>query len=180
MNRIDLQAQIDRITAEMEETRANLTQAQERVAKISRTERSKNRAASVTVDAHGRVTGIEFHGTKYRAMAPAELADLLVTTIRAATAAAHGEVQATMNGLLPGTGLPPVLAKALGDAALPDGLLGSKGPFGDLASLLTPAAPSATRPGSRSGTPGTGTGGKASPGDQGWTGDRRSGGRASR
>jgi DNA-binding protein YbaB len=46
------------------------------------TVRAKDRSLAITLDGRGEVTNIAFNGTKYRTMAPAELAHLLVETIR--------------------------------------------------------------------------------------------------
>ena len=44
--------------------------------------RSKDRSLSMDFDGRGEITGITFHGTKYRGMAPAELSHVLLETIR--------------------------------------------------------------------------------------------------
>lgn len=46
------------------------------------TTRSKDRSFTIDFDGRGEVTGITFHGTQYRTMAPAEFSHLLVETIR--------------------------------------------------------------------------------------------------
>ncbi|GAA3440167.1 YbaB/EbfC family nucleoid-associated protein [Kutzneria kofuensis] len=50
------------------------------------TVRSKDRSLSMTFDGRGELTNISFNGVKYRSMAPAELAHLLVETIRSGRA----------------------------------------------------------------------------------------------
>jgi DNA-binding protein YbaB len=72
---------------------AALEREQRKLADVTRvideetvTVRAKDRSLSITLDGRGEVTNIAFNGTKYRAMAPAELAHLLVETIRAGRA----------------------------------------------------------------------------------------------
>lgn len=155
------QSQINEIMAELEQSRQDLHKAQTRISEVSRTTQSGNRMVSATVDARGQLTGLQFHGTKYRSIPGPELADLIVRTVRKANSAAAAEVHETMKSLLPGQGLPPILAKAIEGSELPADLLDPQKLFGELGSLFAP-------------TPATGakTGKEDTVGDNGWTGER--------
>ncbi|MFD2420680.1 YbaB/EbfC family nucleoid-associated protein [Amycolatopsis pigmentata] len=60
-----------------------LADLQQKMEEDSSTVRSKDRSLSMTFDGRGELTGMKFHGTKFRSMAPAELAHLIVETVRA-------------------------------------------------------------------------------------------------
>ncbi|EWM19092.1 YbaB/EbfC family nucleoid-associated protein [Kutzneria sp. 744] len=82
---------------------AALEREQRKLADVTRvideetvTVRAKDRSLSITLDGRGEVTNIAFNGTKYRAMAPAELAHLLVETIRAGRAQCVQKMTAAM------------------------------------------------------------------------------------
>lgn len=60
-----------------------LTDLQQRMEEDSTSVRAKDRSLSLTFDGRGELTGMKFHGTKFRSMAPAELAHLIVETVRA-------------------------------------------------------------------------------------------------
>lgn len=152
------QNQINEIMAELEQSQRDLRRAQARISEVSRTTQSGNRMVSATVDARGQLTGLQFHGTKYRSLPGPELADLIVRTVRKAKSAAAAEVQETMKNLLPGHGLPPILAKAIEGSDLAADLLDPQKLFGDLGSLFDPAP-----------TTGAET---SSADDNGWSGER--------
>jgi DNA-binding protein YbaB len=65
------------------------------------TKEDRGRLLSVTVGGHGELIGLTFHGDAYRQLAPAELADLIVTT---ATSARDGARRAAMAGTAQLTG----------------------------------------------------------------------------
>jgi DNA-binding protein YbaB len=66
------------------------------------TVRSKDRSVSMTFDGRGEVTGITFNGTKYRTMAPPELAHVLIETIRAGREQCVQKLASVMGQPLPG------------------------------------------------------------------------------
>jgi hypothetical protein len=69
----------------------------------STTVKSKDRSISMDFDGRGEITGITFHGSKYRSMAPAELSHVLLETIRAGRDECMQKMAAAMGGeLLPG------------------------------------------------------------------------------
>jgi DNA-binding protein YbaB len=87
--------------AEFEAKKAAITDFQQNMATAETTVTSKNRAVSATVDGRGEISAIKFVTTSYRTMAPAELANLLVETIRAAQTEAREKTYGMVEGLLP-------------------------------------------------------------------------------
>lgn len=63
-----------------------LAELQEKMNEDSTTVRSKDRSLSMTFDGRGELTEMKFLGTKFRSMAPAELAHLIVETVQAGRA----------------------------------------------------------------------------------------------
>jgi DNA-binding protein YbaB len=108
------------IMAEYEKARGDLVKAQERIASISGQARSKNRMLSVAVDSHGEVTEVKLHGARWRNMAPGELGELIVQTIKDARDAARKEMGAVLRPMLPAG--PDLSGHFDWDAAFPDGL----------------------------------------------------------
>jgi DNA-binding protein YbaB len=58
---------------------------------IRHTARSKDGMVSVTVDPHGRVSGIELNPRVYRSLSPSQLADAIMEQVGRATAAVSEE-----------------------------------------------------------------------------------------
>lgn len=68
---------------------AALDEERRRLAEISRIRReetttvhAKDKSVSMTFDGSGELTELKFNGNKYRSMAPAELASLLIETVK--------------------------------------------------------------------------------------------------
>ncbi|MEW1547911.1 YbaB/EbfC family nucleoid-associated protein [Streptomyces tsukubensis] len=84
-----MEEQLAEALAEFEETRSRLEQASAEAARISVTVTSKDRSVEATVGAQGELKNLRFPTSRYRSMAPAELAGTLMATItRARTEAA--------------------------------------------------------------------------------------------
>ena len=64
--------------------------------------RAKDQSFSVTFDGRGDLTNIVFNGTRYRTMAPAEFASLLVSTLQAGRLKSLEKVAAVMSESMPG------------------------------------------------------------------------------
>lgn len=96
-----LQNQIDQLMAEFDRTSKAIDSVTKKLDATSHTKRSKNRMASVTVDSKGELTDLTFHTTAYRTMAQAELAQLLLSLVKEARAAAQAEVEKSMKGFMP-------------------------------------------------------------------------------
>ena len=69
--------------ADFEREHRRIAEVNNAINEASTTMRAKDRSLSIDFDGRGEVTAITFHGTKYRSMAPAELAHVLLETIRA-------------------------------------------------------------------------------------------------
>jgi DNA-binding protein YbaB len=96
-----LQSQLDQLMADFERTTKAIEQTRRRLGESSYTKRSKNRMVSVTVDSKGDLTGLKFHNTAYRNMAPAELEQALLALITETRNAAHAEAQKSLSGFMP-------------------------------------------------------------------------------
>ncbi len=88
--------------ARFEAERQRLRDFEARLAEASTTVLAKDRSMSMTFDGHGELTALTFNGASHRSMAPAELAHVIVETVRAG----RKQSLATMSELMGG----PVLA----------------------------------------------------------------------
>jgi DNA-binding protein YbaB len=75
---------LEEMMAELERHKAAIGELQDGLASSETSVTSKSRAITVTVDGQGELTGIRFVTNSYRSMAPAELAALIVETVREA------------------------------------------------------------------------------------------------
>jgi DNA-binding protein YbaB len=83
---------ISQVMADLEKQREELTRLQREMPEINGSAKSKRRQVSATVDARGDVVNLKFHGTGYRSLAPAELANVIIETIRDARAEAQKQL----------------------------------------------------------------------------------------
>jgi DNA-binding protein YbaB len=90
----DLLEQYRRQREEAVETRRQINE-------VTGTATAKRKTVKVTVSAQGEVIAIEFPTGAYRGLAPKELADILITTIRQAREDALGHVGDMMSTQLP-------------------------------------------------------------------------------
>jgi DNA-binding protein YbaB len=93
--------EIDDLLAQYRSRRDEVTETRRRINEATGTATAKRQAVKVTVTAQGEVTAIEFPTGAYRSLAPKELADLLITTIREARADAQAQVNDLMADKLP-------------------------------------------------------------------------------
>ena len=100
-----LQNELEQAYAELERGRAAIEAIHRDLADTETERMSRNRALTVTVDSRGAVTGIKFNNNTYRAMAGAELAQLLLDTITAAREAAVTNTANRFKSVLP-AGMP--------------------------------------------------------------------------
>lgn len=99
----DLQGAI----ADLRVEQARIKEAGERMASVTGSATSTDRMVTATVDQGGRLTDLKLVGTRYRQLAPAELAGRIIETVRAAQEDAARESAERLAGLLPpGLGLP--------------------------------------------------------------------------
>jgi DNA-binding protein YbaB len=93
--------------ADLRAEQARIQEAGERMRSVTGSSKSKDRMITATVDSQGRLVGINLTGTRYRQLAPAELCERIVETVRAAQDDAAKQAASAMAGLLPsGLGLP--------------------------------------------------------------------------
>jgi DNA-binding protein YbaB len=110
-----------------------LTDLQEKMEEDSSTVRSKDRSLSMTFDGRGELTGMKFHGTKFRSMAPAELGHLIVETVRAGRTQYLEKMSENMGELMPGLNFADLAGGRVNPGQIMESMLGSlSGGMGDL------------------------------------------------
>ena len=119
-----LREQLDAALADLRAQQARIQAASEELNNATASTTSKDRSIEVVVDSRGRVAALKLKGTGYRKLAPAELADRIIDTIRSAQDAAARRATDTLAGLLP-TGL----GSGFGDGVSPDGTFDLKAVF---------------------------------------------------
>lgn len=93
--------QMENALADLREQQERIRQAQERAEQETTTVSSKDRSISATVDHRQRLTGLKFSGTRYRTMAPAELASKIVELVRQAQDEANQKSIAVYSAMAP-------------------------------------------------------------------------------
>ncbi len=91
----------ERVLADIEKKREDLERIQRSLNESTGSARSARRQVSATVDARGEITALKFHGQGYRSLPPAELADIIVSTIREARVAARTQMWESVQDLAP-------------------------------------------------------------------------------
>lgn len=108
--------------AELRAEQTRIQAAAEHMSSITGSAVSKDRAVTATVDSRGRLVDLKLAGARYRRLAPAELAAVIVTTVQAAQDDASRGAVTALSGLMPGgLGLPldgDVDLEAMFDAAV--------------------------------------------------------------
>ncbi|MEV6229741.1 YbaB/EbfC family nucleoid-associated protein [Saccharopolyspora shandongensis] len=99
--------------AELRAQQAKIRDAQEQTQKETTSATSKDRMITVTVDHQQRLTAVRFDGTRYRSLAPAELANRIVELVREAQEDAAGKALAMFAQLAP-TGFGSDIADVMG------------------------------------------------------------------
>jgi len=87
---------MDDVLAHFDKQREDLVRLHRSMDEVSRTVRSRRRQVSATVDARGEIVELKFHGQSYKTMEPADLAKLIVDTIREARDEARGQMLASL------------------------------------------------------------------------------------
>jgi DNA-binding protein YbaB len=96
------EAAISEAMAEVKKQRANLARVHEALDDSTVTVRSKRRQLSATVDGRGELVALKFHGDSYRTMAAADLATLVVDTVRLAKQEAQARLWESIADAVPG------------------------------------------------------------------------------
>lgn len=122
-----------------------LTDLQQKMEEDSSTVRSKDRSLSMTFDGRGELTGMKFHGTKFRSMAPAELAHLIVETVRAGRTQHMEKMSESVGELMPGLSFADLASGQANPGKILESMFGSFGGemgdlFGDVFSTQPPGS----------------------------------------
>ncbi|SNY69848.1 YbaB/EbfC family nucleoid-associated protein [Paractinoplanes atraurantiacus] len=96
---------LEEMMAELERHKAAIGDLQNGLASSETNVTSKSRAITVTVDGQGELTGIRFVTNAYRSMAPAELASLIVETVREAREKSRAHAVQLFSQVMP-SGIP--------------------------------------------------------------------------
>ncbi|MBB5152469.1 DNA-binding protein YbaB [Saccharopolyspora phatthalungensis] len=92
---------------ELQSQQKRIREAQEQVEKETTSFRTKDRMITATVDHRQRLTGLKLSGSRYRSLAPAELASRIVEAVQTAQDEAAKKSMDVFNQLAPtGVGLP--------------------------------------------------------------------------
>ena len=114
----ELQRRLDAAVAGLEKQRRDLDAVRHGLETATSSSTSRDHTLTVTVRARGEVEAVHFHGTRYRALPPAELEKLIVETIAAARAQMATRVAEAFQPYLPaGSQLAALMAG--GEAADP-------------------------------------------------------------
>lgn len=85
-----------------DEKRSKLADHRQFMAESTHTVQAKNKTLSMTFDGHGELTSMKFLDTRFRSMAPAELAHLIVETLRTGRAQCLDKISENIGSSLPG------------------------------------------------------------------------------
>jgi DNA-binding protein YbaB len=96
-----LHNRVEQAMAEFEQQKAAVTEFERDISAARTTVTPKSRAVSVTVDGRGDLAELRFPTRAYRTMAPAELAGLLIDTIRDAQKEARDKAAQMFHSLMP-------------------------------------------------------------------------------
>jgi DNA-binding protein YbaB len=108
-------AMINSMLAELDKQREEMTRLQAAIASVTATATAPKRQVSVTVDARGEVTELKFLNQSYRSMSPAELAAVIVATIRDAQQQVRAALAEQTGGIGPAGATPADLADGTAD-----------------------------------------------------------------
>ncbi|MCA1191282.1 MULTISPECIES: YbaB/EbfC family nucleoid-associated protein [unclassified Saccharopolyspora] len=116
---------------DLEAAMAALEQEQRKLAEISEvrenettTVQAKDRSLEMTFDGSGELSELKFNGTKYRSMAPAQLAHVIVETLQQGRAQAMAKMTDLMGSdALPGIDLAGIAAGKVDPSSVIDALL---------------------------------------------------------
>ncbi|WP_069174092.1 YbaB/EbfC family nucleoid-associated protein [Streptomyces griseus] len=97
---VSFQEQLAEAMAGLAEQTKKIQQVQEELARASASVTSKDRMVTASVNAHGEVLSFKFHTEGYRTMPPAQLAEVLKTTVNAARTEMSSKVSGTVRPLM--------------------------------------------------------------------------------
>ena len=115
---------VDAALEALEAERRKLRSFQEQMTELTTVVHSPDRMLSMTFTGQGELSKLTFNTTKYRTMAPKELAHVIVTTLAAGRAEAMGKLGDIMGpGALPGTSFSELASGKADLSAVLDNLL---------------------------------------------------------
>ncbi|MFR9731794.1 YbaB/EbfC family nucleoid-associated protein [Saccharopolyspora sp. MS10] len=115
---------LDAAMAALEEEQRKLAQIGEVRQNETTTVQAKDRSLEMTFDGGGELTEIKFNGTKYRSMAPAQLAHVIVETLQQGRAQAMAKMTDLMGtDVLPGIDLAGIAAGKVDPNSVIDALI---------------------------------------------------------
>jgi DNA-binding protein YbaB len=95
--------QLEAMFGMLADEQRKLAEFQRKMAEASTVVESANKMVTATFDGRGELVKLTFNNTKFRAMAPAELATTLMDTIKRGRTAAFGQIDQMAGGdVLPG------------------------------------------------------------------------------
>lgn len=98
-----MQDQMEKAISDLRAQQERLRTFQTELNEMSLTVLSKNRMVEATVNSSGTLTALAFKGNRYRTLAPAELAKLVVETVTQAQTEARTAMLAKAAALMPGS-----------------------------------------------------------------------------
>lgn len=96
-----LGAQLEQLATEYTRIRTEMQTIQEKVRATTATVKSDNGMLTVTVGPQGDIVELKVNNREYRKMAPAELANVLTTTLTRARAAVHEQMRGILTPVMP-------------------------------------------------------------------------------
>ncbi|WP_371649065.1 MULTISPECIES: YbaB/EbfC family nucleoid-associated protein [unclassified Streptomyces] len=138
-----LEQQLEEAMADLAAHTRRVQEMQAELATVTGSATSRGRLVSATVDSGGRLTDLKFHTEEFRTLPPAQLADLVKSTVNEARDAVTAKVGKSVRplvgeqgdlaqGLFGGSGIEDLLAplRAMRPDGLAAGLLGETAPAG--------------------------------------------------
>lgn len=120
----EVPADIDSAKAHLEQERKRLAEVSKHQQEDSTTVQAKDHSLEATFDGRGELTGLKFNGNKYRSMAPAQLASVIVETIQAGRTQSMGKLTEQLSGgAMPGIDLAGVASGKVDPSAVLDQLM---------------------------------------------------------
>jgi DNA-binding protein YbaB len=95
--------QLEAMFTMLADEQRKLAEFQRKMTEASTVTESPNKMVTATFDGRGELVSLKFNNTKFRSMAPNELATMLMETLRRGRAAAFGQIDEMAGGeVLPG------------------------------------------------------------------------------
>ncbi|MBK0865933.1 MULTISPECIES: YbaB/EbfC family nucleoid-associated protein [unclassified Saccharopolyspora] len=120
----DVPTDIDSAMSMLERERERVADVTKQQQGQSTTVQAKDHSLEATFDGSGELTGLKFNGNKYRSMAPAQLASVIVETIQAGRTQSMTKLTEQMSGgMLPGVDLAGIASGKVDPSTVLDQLM---------------------------------------------------------